>query len=112
MISDQRNRNEYSEEYDMVALDELAKMAMRYVACEDDDYRKIFKTYGKTVPDGSYSDFSCNVWELMTKLVRYGAVLEKIKNRRVDYGMADSACEYMNLWYLGFGKDQRVYLRE
>lgn len=112
MIRDERNRNGYSEEYDMVSLDELAKMAMRYVACEDMDYRKIFKTHGQTVPDWHWSDFSCNVWELMKKLIRFGCELEKIEKGRLNNEECDDADEYLNLWYFGFGKDQRIYLRE
>lgn len=77
MVKDKNNLNSYSEEFDINALSELATMAARYVIKEE--YNDVLVTNGKTVPDGSFSDFSCNVWELMNSLVRYGIKLEKFR---------------------------------
>lgn len=79
-----KNHNGYTEEYDIEGLRDLATMAARYVI--KDSYGGLFTVKGRDVPDGSYSDFSCNVWELMTALIRYGASLER---ERWDSGLSD-----------------------
>lgn len=114
MIKDESNRNGYSEEFDMLALEELAEMAMRYVATEDDPFRSIFKTKGKTVPDGSYSDFSCEVWSLMCSLVRYGISIERINGGVFDvYDSGNQkAVDDINLRYVGYSGNERLELRK
>lgn len=57
-----------TEEFDIAAIRDLAEMAKKYVATED----RVFTAKGQNVPDGTYSDFACNVWEIMNELVRYG----------------------------------------
>lgn len=66
MIKNPENRGSYSEEYDAPALQELLGLALRYVRHEElnEDVGS-----GKMIPDGSYSDFSCGVWEMF---VNYG----------------------------------------
>ncbi len=114
MIKDERNQNGYSEEYDLLCLEDLAEMAMRYVATEDDSFRSIFKTKGKTVPDGSYSDFSCEVWSLMCSLVRYGIIIERILDGAFDdyYSGNQKAVDDINLRYLGYSEVERLELRK
>lgn len=77
MVVDENARGSYSEEFDIKGLRELCEMAKLYVAREND-----FKGNGKDVPDGTYSDFCCIVWELFTETVRYGMWLEKKREER------------------------------
>ena len=58
-----RNDNEgaYTEVFDIERLREIAEMAKVYA-----------KNDSKGVPDGHFSDFEVNVWEIMVELVRYG----------------------------------------
>lgn len=65
----------YTEEYDHEGLRELAEMAKAYVKYDKYRDHADFKAYRNSVPNGSYSDFSCGVWELMIELVRYGTRL-------------------------------------
>lgn len=69
MILD-KNSQGYREEYDGAALNKMADMAKRYVA-RDDGNRYV----RDSIPDGSFSDFSCSVWEIMVNLVRHGKEL-------------------------------------
>lgn len=86
MVKNPEARGSYSEEYDGEALQELIDMAKLYVAKENG-----FKGKGSGVPDGTFSDFSCGVWEMLTETVRYGMWLEKKKEeresrkRRIDF---------------------------
>lgn len=77
MVKNPDARGCYSEEYDGEALTELINMAKLYVAKENG-----FKGKGSGVPDGSFSDFSCSVWEMLTDTVRYGMWLERKKRER------------------------------
>lgn len=63
MIKDPRNESAYSEVFDMPALRDIAEMAKKYVESDGHAFHSI--------PDGTYSDFACNVWVLMCELVRY-----------------------------------------
>lgn len=74
MVKNERNRQAYSEVFDMDALRELGQMAFYDVAVEEGC--NIPKGQ-KHIPDGTYSDFACNVWEYMTELVRDGMKLQK-----------------------------------
>lgn len=82
MVKNPEARGSYSEEYDGEALRELIDMAKLYVAKENG-----FKGKGSGVPDGSFSDFSCGVWEMLTECVRYGMWLERKKREREDREM-------------------------
>ena len=66
------DKNSYGsrEEYDGAALNKIADMAKRYV--EGDDGNRYVKD---SIPNGTFSDFSCGVWEIMVNLVRYGRQL-------------------------------------
>ena len=66
------DKNSYGsrEEYDGAALNKIADMAKRYV--EGDDGNRYVKD---SIPNGTFSDFSCGVWEIMVNLVRYGKQL-------------------------------------
>lgn len=77
MVKNPENRGSYSEEYDGEALRELIDMAKLYVAKENG-----FKGKGSGVPDGSFSDFSCCVWEMLTETVMYGMWLQEKKRER------------------------------
>ena len=65
-----KNSQGYREEYDGAALNKIADMAKRYV--EGDDGNRYVRD---SIPDGTFSDFSCGVWEIMVNLVRYGKQL-------------------------------------
>ena len=69
MILD-KNSQGYREEYDGAALNKMADMAKRYVAGDDGN-----RYVRDSIPDGSFSDFSCSVWDIMVNLVRYGKQL-------------------------------------
>lgn len=58
----------YTEVYDLEGLRDLKAMAERYMS---DEY-ELPRANGMSVPDGSYSDFSCHVWNLFTEAVEYG----------------------------------------
>ena len=45
-------------------------MAKRYVAGDDGN-----RYVRDSIPDGTFSDFSCSVWEIMVGLVRHGKQL-------------------------------------
>jgi hypothetical protein len=45
-------------------------MAKRYVAADEGS-----RSFVDSIPDCSFSDFSCAVWEIMVRLVRYGKQL-------------------------------------
>lgn len=77
MVKNPNARGCYSEEYDGEALRELIDMAELYVAKENG-----FKGKGSGVPDGSFSDFSCAVWKMLTETVRYGMWLQEKKEKR------------------------------
>ena len=64
-----RNDNEgaYTEVFDIERLREIAEMAKVYAK----NYSKGIGLL-KGVPDGHFSDFEVNVWEIMVELVRYG----------------------------------------
>lgn len=57
------NHGAYSEEYDYPALKQLAEMSMQYVL------------NGTGVPSAAQSDFDCEVWALMNRLIRFGKFL-------------------------------------
>lgn len=78
MIKNPNSVPGYCEEYDGEALRELVEMAKMYVARECG-----LKAPECGVPDGSFSDFSCNVWEMMTELIRYGIWLGN-KKRTIE----------------------------
>lgn len=78
MIKNPLNKGSYSEEYDGEALRELAEMAKSYVAWDNDIQCKEIVAC-KRIPDGSFSDFSCNVWSMFVDAVRYGMELQKMK---------------------------------
>lgn len=109
MIRDPNCKSAYSEEFDIAGLRELATMAARYII--EENYRGYYRVVGKTVPDGTYSDFDCNVWELMTALVRYGADLEKLKVKDGDSD-CDSFDIGMKLSYPGYLDRINVKRRE
>ena len=77
MIRDENARGAYSEEFDIKGLRELCEMSKLNVARENG-----FKGNGRDIPDGTYSDFCCNVWELFGEAIRYGMWLEKKKEER------------------------------
>lgn len=70
MIKDKRNIPSYVEEYDIPGLEDIAEMAKRYVARENH-----IRLSGSDVPDGTYSDMSCNVWEIIVNAVRFGVTI-------------------------------------
>lgn len=72
MVKDERNRNAYSEEYDILGLRDIASMSARYVAREEGIHVR-----GPDVPNGTYSDFSCVVWELFNEVMRLGVSIGK-----------------------------------
>lgn len=74
MVKNKNNIPAYSEMFDMEALRELAKMAFYDVVVEEGGN---IPKGEKTVPDGSFSDFSCNVWALFKENVRNGMELQK-----------------------------------
>lgn len=80
MVKDKRNLNGYSEEYDIPALRELAQMSARYVARENG-----VRIKGQDGPDGTFSDFSCGVWELLNAAIRIGVKIGKGEDP--EYGM-------------------------
>ena len=69
MILD-KNSHGYREEYDGAALNKIADMAKRYVAGDDGN-----RYVRDSIPDGTFSNFSCSVWEIMVGLVRHGKQL-------------------------------------
>ena len=69
MILD-KNSHGYREEYDVAALNKIADMARRCVAGDDGN-----RSGRDSIPDGTFSDFSCSVWEIMVGLVRHGKQL-------------------------------------
>ena len=60
----------HREEYDGDALNKIADMAKRYVAGDDGN-----RYVRDSIPDSTFSDFSCSVWEIMVGLVRHGKQL-------------------------------------
>ena len=77
MVKNEANRGCYSEEYDGEALRELIDMSKLYVAHENG-----FTGKGKDVPDGTFSDFSCAVWEMINDAIRYGMWLQRKKSEK------------------------------
>lgn len=67
MIKNSMNKQSYSEEFDAPALTELAQMAVRYVS--EENHKMI---PGNSIPNGTYSDFSCGVWEIFVDAIRLG----------------------------------------
>lgn len=61
------NEGAYTEVFDIERLREIAEMAKVYAK---NDSKGIASSKG--VPDGRFSDFEVNVWEIMVELVRYG----------------------------------------
>lgn len=80
MVKNPNSRPCYVEEFDGEALHELAEMAKNYVKYNEYKKAKDIREYLRSIPSGNYSDFSVNVWEIMTALVRYGIQLEKDHN--------------------------------
>lgn len=78
MILD-KNSQGYREEYDGAALNKIANMAKRYVAGDDGN-----RYVRDSIPNGSFSDFSCGVWEIMVGLVRYGKKLAQQEQEAVS----------------------------
>lgn len=78
-IKAEQATSSYCEVYDMEALMELSRMAKRYTLNESEDIREYVYAAGQSVPDGTYSDFTCTVWALMTDLIRYGMKLNEFE---------------------------------
>lgn len=74
--------NWYTEEYDFAGLRDLANMSMRDAV--GSRCGRYLRVVGKRVPDGSYSDFSCNVWSLMNQLILFGMELRDVQNEELD----------------------------
>lgn len=81
MVKNPNSRPCYVEEFDGEALHELAEMARKYVKYCEYKNAKDIREYLRSIPSGKYSDFSVNVWEIMTSLVQYGIQLEKDHNQ-------------------------------
>ena len=77
MVKNPMSKPGYCEEFDMEALRDLADMAFRYVVVENGGNMTGNQKGLPRVPNGNYSDFSCNVWELMTNLIRDGMKLQE-----------------------------------
>ena len=76
MVINPRNDPGYCEKFDLDGLEELMQMAFNDVAIEEGCNVK-----GKHIPDGTYSDFDCIVWEAMKRWIRDGMALEKSLNK-------------------------------
>lgn len=74
--------NGYTEMYDIAGLRDIANMAMRDAV--DSQCGEYLRVVGKRVPDGSYSDMSCNVWSLMNELILFGMELRNVQNEELD----------------------------
>ena len=61
------NGGAYTEVFDIERLREIAEMAKVY---EKKRSKGTISSQG--IPDGHFSDFEVNVWQIMTELVRYG----------------------------------------
>ena len=61
------NGGAYTEVFDIERLREIAEMAKEYAYNNSKGVALL-----KGVPDGHFSDFEVNVWEIMVSLVRYG----------------------------------------
>lgn len=61
------NGGAYTEVFDIERLREIAEMAKVYA--KNDSKGGVSS---KGVPDGRFSDFEVNVWEIMVELIRYG----------------------------------------
>lgn len=66
MILNKENKGSYSEEFDIARLQQIADMAYSYVRSGE---RAV------DIPDWHFSDLECNVWSIMTNLVRKGKEL-------------------------------------
>ena len=75
MVKDKRNLTSYSEIYDIAAIAELAAMAVRHVAYEEN-----CPIHGRDIPGGTHSDMDCNVWEQIVEAVRLGVEIGKGKD--------------------------------
>lgn len=69
MVKNPNNKGSYSEEFDIERLNELREMAERYVKKENFKDEGVFD---KDIPDASFSDLECNVWELFARAFRNG----------------------------------------
>ena len=73
MIKNPANRAAYSEKYDLPALTDIAAMSARYIAKEEEG----ITVPGASIPNGNFSDFSCNVWGLFNRAIYLGYALGK-----------------------------------
>lgn len=76
MVKNKMSLTGYSEEFDMERLREIADMSMRdavHTICG----RNIVVN-GQRCPDGSFSDFECNVWSLMNQVILFGIELREL----------------------------------
>ena len=85
MVKDKNNIPSYVEEYDILALEDIAEMAKRHVANENH-----VRLSGRDVPDGTYSDMSCVVWEIFVNAVNFGIAIANnpddiLENHRWKY---------------------------
>lgn len=82
VLSKMNKTNGYTEEYDIAALQEIADMAMRDAV--HDRCNRYIRVTGKRCPDGSYSDMSCNVWEMMNRLIMFGMELRDVQDEELN----------------------------
>lgn len=82
VLSKMNKTNGYTEEYDIAALQDIADMAMRDAV--HDRCNGHIRVTGKRCPDGSYSDMSCNVWEIMNRLIMFGMELRDVQDEELD----------------------------
>ena len=77
MISNPNNEGAYSEEFDIERLDQIRQMAERYVKKENFHEKGIID---QDIPDSSFSDLECNVWELFARSFRNGYYYTLMRN--------------------------------
>lgn len=78
MIKNPHNHPSYTETFDAPALIELRAMAARYVAKENG-----IAVSGRTIPNGTYSDFSCQVWQIFVDAIRLGIDISNGENPEI-----------------------------
>lgn len=78
MIKNPHNHPSYTETFDADALIELRNMAARYVAKENG-----IAVSGRAVPNGQYSDFCCNVWQIFVDAIRLGIDISNGENPEI-----------------------------
>ena len=76
-----KNSEGYREEYDGEALNLMADMAEKYVRAEEFGWGYV----KGSVPDGSFSDFSVAVWEMMLRLIREGEKIAAEAQERKEH---------------------------